>query len=132
MNAQSANRRLENLERATARLAEALAAPKDTPFIVDATIQRFEFAFELCWKTMRGFLELEASSANLATPRAVVKAAYAAGWIDDESEWIGLLQMRNATSHIYNEKMAQDVYGQIGKFAPLLHDAVTMLRAKAV
>jgi len=131
MNGRNAKLRLENLERAIERLEEALAAPADTPFIVDATIQRFEFAFELCWKAMKGFLELETSSADLGTARAVLKTAYAAGWIDDEVGWIDLLAMRNATSHVYNEAMARDIYRRIGTNMPMMRKALAVLKVKS-
>ena len=48
MNASNAGRRLDDLERALARLDEALTVPADAPLAIDGTIQRFEFAFELC------------------------------------------------------------------------------------
>ncbi len=131
MNGPSAKRRLENLERAVARLEEALAAPSDTPFIVDAAIQRFEFAFELCWKTLKAFLELETPGADLGTARAVLKRAYSAGWIDDEEGWIDLLTVRNTISHVYDERKALEIYRRIGACAPLLRKASAVLRARA-
>jgi nucleotidyltransferase substrate binding protein (TIGR01987 family) len=103
MSGRNAKLRRENLGRPIEQLEEALGVPADTPFIMGATIQRFEFGFELCWKTMKGFLELETPSADLGMARAVQKTAYAAGWIDEVAGWIDLLTMRNATSHIYNE-----------------------------
>ena len=128
MNAQNATRRLEQFERATARLDETLAEPVGTPYIIDATIQRFEFAFELAWKTMRGFLELAGRTVP-ATPRDAFKAAFAAGWINDEAGWFELMKMSNATSHIYDEAMAKDIYGRIRVHASLLRAAATVLRA---
>ncbi|WP_448568477.1 nucleotidyltransferase substrate binding protein [Thermus sp.] len=41
-----------------ARLASALAQPKDE-FVRDSAIQRFEFTFELSWKTLKTYLELQ-------------------------------------------------------------------------
>jgi len=130
MNGPSASRRFEKLKQAMARLEEAMAEPEDTPYIVDASIQRFEFAFELFWKTMKGFLELE-SSARMVNARDVLKQAYASGWIDDEQGWIDLLGMRNSTSHIYDETMARAVYTQIGARMPLLRKALAVLKSKA-
>jgi nucleotidyltransferase substrate binding protein (TIGR01987 family) len=129
MNEQNARRRLEDFERAVARLEETLAAPPDTLFLVDATIQRFEFAFELSWKTMKGFLELVGRPVQPA-PRAVFKGAYAMGWIDDEDGWIDLMKMRNATSHVYNEAMARDIHNRIRSRAMLLRSAVAKLKAQ--
>ena len=39
--------RLGDLGRALDRLDEALAVPPEAPLVVDGTIQRFEFTFEL-------------------------------------------------------------------------------------
>ena len=39
-----------------ARLAEAVAQP-ESELIRDATLQRFEFTFEVVWKTLKRYLE---------------------------------------------------------------------------
>jgi nucleotidyltransferase substrate binding protein (TIGR01987 family) len=128
MNAPNASRRLEDLERALARLEDALAVPEDSPLAIDGTIQRFEFVFELCWKTMKALLEIATPSEQFGTARAAIKGAYAAGWISDESAWLDLLDMRNATSHTYREALARDVYRRIKGRAPMLRDAVSALK----
>ena len=49
-----------SLQLATASLAEALEAAKRRPddtFVRDASIQRFEYTFELCVKSLRRQLE---------------------------------------------------------------------------
>lgn len=132
MSVENAKRRFEQLERAVTRLQEALAVPIDAPLAVDGTIQRFEFAFELSWKTMKGFLELDAPGARLATPREVIKAAFTAGWIDDEEAWLDILRMRNVTSHIYDEHMARDIYARIRTRFSALTAIVAALKTKAV
>jgi nucleotidyltransferase substrate binding protein (TIGR01987 family) len=65
MNAENATHRLEQFDRALARLNEALAVPETAPLAIDGTIQRFEFTFELCWKAMQAMLDLETSTARL-------------------------------------------------------------------
>lgn len=49
---------MASLARAVERLKAALERPKDE-FIRDSAIQRFEFTFELAWKTLKTFLELQ-------------------------------------------------------------------------
>ena len=44
---------LAELSTALDRLDEALALPLDTPLLVDGTMQRFEFCFELAWKSLK-------------------------------------------------------------------------------
>lgn len=104
-------RSVEKLGRAVERLGEALAEPEDSALAIDGTIQRFEFVFELLWKTFRRLLH--ADGIDVATPRDALKAAFAAGWIEDEAAWLEMLQDRNETSHTYDEEKALAVYRSI-------------------
>jgi hypothetical protein len=56
---------------AAARLDEVAALP-ETDIVRDAAIQRFEFTFELVWKTLQLYLEHEGFES--AGPRAVLKS----------------------------------------------------------
>lgn len=78
----------------------------------DAIIQRFEFSAELAWKTMREYLIEEGVSVP-ATPKGVVREAYAAGLISDEQIWSDLLRDRNLTSHTYSEETARNIFARI-------------------
>jgi nucleotidyltransferase substrate binding protein (TIGR01987 family) len=130
MNAPNGSRRLEDLERALARLDDALRVPEDAPLAIDGTIQRFEFVFELCWKTMKAVLERDSPSEQFGTARASIKGAYAAGWISDEAGWLDLLDMHNATSHTYREALARDVYRRIKARAPMLCAIFSELKSR--
>ena len=70
----------------------------------DGLIQRFEFTFELAWKSLKEYLETEGYS-DVKTPKEVLKKAYAIDIIDSE-DWITMLEDRNMTSHIYQEETA--------------------------
>lgn len=119
---------LANLERALDRLDEALAVSADAPLAIDGTIQRFGFAIELTWKTIKRFLEREGIEA--ATPRDSLKAAFAIGWIDDEPRWLAMMADRNATSHLYSEAEARELYGRIGGHAAAMRAVATLLRRR--
>jgi nucleotidyltransferase substrate binding protein (TIGR01987 family) len=60
----------------------------------------------------------------------VIRAAYAAGWIDDEAGWLDLLDMRNATSHTYREAVAREVYKRIALRAPMLQSVYPKLKQR--
>jgi len=80
---------------AAARLDEVAALPQ-TDIVRDAAIQRFEFTFELVWKTLQLYLEHEGFESG--SPRAVLKRAFAIRLITDQDEadvWLQMLDDRN-------------------------------------
>lgn len=82
-----------------------------------ATIQAFEFCFELGWKLMQE--RLRNDGIDVATPRAAFRAAGDAGYIESVERWLGYLAARNLTSHTYNQALAAQVYEVIaGGFLP--------------
>jgi nucleotidyltransferase substrate binding protein (TIGR01987 family) len=81
----------------------------------DASIQRFEVTFELTWKTLKNVLEVEGITEN--TPRQVLRAAGSAGLIENVAEWLECVEIRNLTSHSYDEALADRVYSTIPKFS---------------
>ncbi len=105
-------RKIINYRSAVRRLAEAVeqysACPADT-VVRDGVIQRFEFTFELAWKSMKEYMEDQGSTAPLQFPKQVMKEAYAAGIINDETVWLDMLDSRNTTSHIYDDAQAAAV-----------------------
>ena len=106
---------------AAARLAEAATLP-ETDIVRDAAIQRFEFTFELVWKTLQLYLEHEGLESS--GPRAVLKRAFVMRLIPDQDEadiWLRMLDDRNLTSHAYDETLAVRIYTRIvHDYAPRL------------
>jgi nucleotidyltransferase substrate binding protein (TIGR01987 family) len=77
----------------------------------DATIQRFEFTFELAWKMLKDIYWQEGIQLN--SPKEVFKHAFSSGLIKDEKIWLNMLQDRNLTSHTYNEDLSKDVFASL-------------------
>lgn len=92
---------------------------------VDATIQRFEFTFELYWKCLKDFFNAKGLTLNY--PRDVLQQAYADMLISDEKLWLTMLNDRNLTSHTYDEALANQVYKAIKQYVPALRKAVNTL-----
>ncbi len=100
---------------ALTRLEESLTEDvTQSTTIIDGTIQRFEFTFELASKLLRLMLLREGVEAS--TPRAVLKEAYRAEWIADGEGWIDMLEDRNQTTHLYDEKTSAAIYRKIKEF----------------
>lgn len=102
----------ENFCRACTRLNEALneysASPEST-VLRDGVIQRFEFTFELGWKSLKEYMEDQGAASEFQFPKGVLKAAYAAELISDADVWLDMLASRNITSHIYDNAQAAQV-----------------------
>ncbi|MBI5293612.1 MAG: nucleotidyltransferase substrate binding protein [Chloroflexi bacterium] len=117
---------LTAFESALARLGEALAEA-ETELIRDAAIQRFEFTFELAWKTtMR--VEQASGLESGASPRQVIKVAFKADWIDDNELWLTMLNDRNRTSHAYNRIVAEEIFDRLPEYRDALSGLLARLK----
>ena len=103
----------ENFCKAVVRLSEALTDLEKQPnstVIRDGVIQRFEFTFELAWKSLRDYMaDQGADMTSIVFSKQVFKAAYAANLIDDSQVWLDMLDSRNITSHVYDDEQANQV-----------------------
>lgn len=109
-------KKIDNYLQAVSQLETAVTAYQSNSndaLYRDGLIQRFEFSTELAWKSLKDYLEDQGLSISMASPRAVLKEAYASGIVDDETVWNEILQARNLTSHIYDEKTAITIADQI-------------------
>ena len=106
--------RLDDLEKAIQRLQEALQEDS-TDLVIDGVLHRFEFTFELAWKTMKDYLEYQGISDKIGSPREVIKEAFSAGIIENGDIWIEMMLSRNLLSHLYDEDASRDIYEQIKK-----------------
>jgi nucleotidyltransferase substrate binding protein (TIGR01987 family) len=107
--------KLQNFQKAIERLREAVIGVQQFPdnrIIQDGLIQRFEFIFELAWKTSKVKLETQGLNEALS-PKAVLKELYSLKWIDDETIWLEMLKDRNMTSHVYDERVADEITDRV-------------------
>lgn len=119
--------KLENFSRTLRRFEEALQASPDNPFYIEIRTKCLELAFETAWKATRATLHDQGLS-NPAFPRESLRVAYKAGLIDDETEWIAMLEDRNSIVHIYKEEWALAVCKRMEGYLPLLQDLEQKLR----
>ncbi len=78
----------------------------------DSVIQRFEFTIELSWKTLRKYLENE-GIVDINSPKQTVRSGFENGILENGKIWIEMLNDRNITSHIYDQEIADKIYGNI-------------------
>ena len=106
------NERFRDFSNALKRLEEAT---REVPseIVIDGTIQRYEFTFELAWKTMKDYLEYNGIVNDVATPRGIIQQAYISTVIDDGKIWIQMMLDRNSLSHLYDEEKSRIIYDNI-------------------
>ena len=119
--------RKKDLLKAVSRLKEGLnEEPSD--IIIDGILHRFEFTFELAWKTMKDKLEYMGVIEKTGSPREVIKCAFQYDLIDDGEEWLNMMLDRNTLAHLYDEESSREVYKKIkGLYMELFTELVEKL-----
>jgi nucleotidyltransferase substrate binding protein (TIGR01987 family) len=94
----------QTFARALARLGEVLQRTEDD-VVRDAMIQRFEFTYEMAWKSL--FRYLVGQGENVAAKAwDVLPLAFESRLIAEADVWDRMRKLRNDTSHEYNEAKA--------------------------
>lgn len=104
--------RLEDFKKALLKLEEALKE-EESEIVIDGVLHRFEFTFELAWKTMKDVLEYQGIITKLGSPREIIQIAFKQNLIDDGEVWIEIMLSRNSLAHIYDELTSRRIYNDI-------------------
>lgn len=115
---------LRQLKDAQKRFKDVMKKEKDE-YIRDSAIKRFEFTFESAWKAMKVYLEEK--GVKVYAPRDIIKSAFQVKIIPEDTLWLDMLEIRNLTSHIYNEKIAETVYSKLSSCLPLIDNLIKEL-----
>lgn len=103
------NRKYENFCKSLSNLhlVQTVEEPYDV-MTLTGSAALFGICFEQAWKAMKeillshGFAESQTGS-----PKQILKLAYSAGMLHDETQWLAMLASRNDVSHSYNEETAK-------------------------
>jgi nucleotidyltransferase substrate binding protein (TIGR01987 family) len=131
--------KLDSLRKAVAALSDVLTESDDLDFmsgidevarnaIKSGVIQHFELTYELCWKFMKRWLEMNMSATAVdgVTRRELFRQAAEQRLIADVEQWMRHHSARNLTSHTYEAAIAEQVYIAAHDFAK---DAVRLLES---
>ena len=125
--------RFENFERAFRLLLEPLGADAGalSDLEKEGVIQRFEYTFELAWKTLKDYLVYNGVAFEQITPRSVIKEAFAAKIIVDGQTWIDMLEQRNTMSHTYDNEKFETAFRNISqRYLAALEQVFVWLKQK--
>ncbi|NDI18138.1 MAG: nucleotidyltransferase [Verrucomicrobia bacterium] len=101
------------------KLEEALKEKHPSELEQAGSIQYFELAFELAWKTCKAKAE-ELGITEVRSPKAALKEAKTQGWLGEEKAWLEMLEARNRMAHVNSSEQALEVYGRMKVFSKAL------------
>ena len=117
------NKVVNDFEHSLKRLEEAIKKLEknrksdDYPFFRDSSIQRFEqrfeFTFEIMWKTVKTYLEREGVTCR--SPKSCIRESFSVGLIGEETAVMLMkaLEDRNLTVHTYREEVAEEIASRL-------------------
>ena len=108
--------------RALVTLDEAMALDLAAADKRDIAIMRFIYTFEALWRSLQRYLAI-VEGVDTGTPKASLRGARDAGLLSDEQTEAALAMVddRNRTVHIYNEKLAKEIFGRLPGHIAVLH-----------
>ena len=109
-----------------ARMGEFSTAVQEA--IRSGVIKQFEITYELSWKLMKRWLNTQVAPgiADSVSRRQLFRLAAERRLIADVDVWAQHHEARNLTAHIYDRKIADEVYRATREF---VHDARYLLNA---
>jgi nucleotidyltransferase substrate binding protein (TIGR01987 family) len=129
---------MDYLEEKHAQLEQALKKWKqalDAPFSDlsrDASIQRYEFSFELLWKVVKKYLkEIEGFECN--SPKSCFREVRMTLEMneDDIETCISMTEDRNLSVHTYSEEMANSLYAKLPEYVRVSKLIAKKIKEKA-
>lgn len=126
--------RFDNFSKACTRILSVTngerAASELSDLEQEGLIQRFEYTFELAWKTMQDYLRYLGFDFQPG-PNSTIKLAFDNGIIKDHEGWRALANARIVTAHTYDEADAFEVVeGIYNCYAQLFEDLRQYLEAR--
>lgn len=114
---------LKFLQKAIVQLESGLkqyAQSNGNDLIRDGVIQRFEYTYELSWKTLKRFLESTnpvAETIDQMSFSTLIRTAWEQGLLKSSWDiWKNFRDARNDTSHAYDQEKAAKVFVRIPEF----------------
>ncbi len=142
MNSNSTKLDLTSLEKAVVSLTQLHQRVSDEAFMSKqdhvvrfglqaGLIQNLEFTYELCWKMIKRWLEINVAPESMdgLTRRELFRMAAENRLINDVDEWMSFHDLRNQTSHRYDSALAEDAQIMIAEFARAASRLLEYLKA---
>ena len=131
------NKALDYMAKVEARQPETLTFDEedyqfDYNFARAAVIQYFEFTYEITWKLMKRWLDINVTPgvADGIVRRELFRMARENRLIEDVKTWWSFHEARNKTSHTYDSDIAEEVYKTAKVFKKYVNDFLSTIRER--
>ena len=94
--------------------------------VLDVAAKRFEFTYEMAWKALKRILDYLGIDAR--APRPIFKEGYAQGLLSDQQVWLDMIEMRNLSSHVYDEHEIARILTQLERYLAAFDALLQSLR----
>ncbi len=123
---------LENAEKKLKEMLLRYEKESDDEAVRDSVIQRFEFAYSIALKTLRKYFIERAfvlEEVNQMSFNEMIRTASQLNLLSSNLEkWTVFREMRNMTSHTYDEEIALQVLSIIPDFSKEISFMITRLK----
>ncbi|PIR43512.1 nucleotidyltransferase [candidate division WWE3 bacterium CG10_big_fil_rev_8_21_14_0_10_32_10] len=123
------NKRISDFENAVNNLETALSWSLDkfSDAIKESCIKRFELCFDLSWKCIKDYSKIQ--GLECYSPKTCFKNAFQLKLIDYDETWINeLVEARNLSTHVYNQKLATELYNKLPRYLKLYKNLLISLK----
>lgn len=125
---------LENAHKRLCDVLKIFVENENDDIVRDSVIQRFEFTYSLALKTLKKYFEGVAfvmEDVQQMTFNQVIRVANQLDLLHFElDKWTEFRQMRNLTSHTYDEEVARKVVAVVPDFCEEVGYLLKQLRSK--
>lgn len=99
---------------------------------LEGVVQRFEYTYELAWKTLKDYLDFSGINVDPVTPRTTARKGFEAGLIEDGQAWMDMIADRNRMAHTYDQAAFDAVTTAIhDRYIPAIGQLHAILTEKA-
>ena len=125
---------LENAHKRLGDVLKIFVENENDDIVRDSVIQRFEFTYSIALKTLKKYFEGVAFVMEDVQQMTFIQVIRVANKLDllhfELDKWTEFRQMRNITSHTYDEEVARKVVAVIPDFCEEVGYLLKQLRSK--
>ena len=119
--------KIANYMKALNALEKSVSSPISEARDLSGIIKDYEIVYELGWKTLKIFLEMQGNETGPA--KDVFSKAYQLRRLDDQNVWLQMIDDRNLAVHTYDEKLANALCDRIrSRYVPAFQELLKTLK----